>query len=136
MAKGNTDSYESLKKEYTMFTWSYPSGYAFWEVEDAINDYRQAVANAAEAVKQKDRTIAALQQENERLEKLLTENQLQLQSMIVADKSEDDSLKVLNDFKDQHGGSEDVDLSDDSLYDDGVEDKEANPKKVKIDIFQ
>lgn len=91
--------YKSLQNQYQLFNWSQPVGYDFAEVEHAITDYKTTISDIGELLEKKDSIIESLKQENSRLNNELINARIQMESVIAPSYSEEQSLEILEDFK-------------------------------------
>ena len=93
--------YKSLSKQYQLFSWSQPVGYDFKEVQEAIEKYKITISDIGELLDKKDSIIEALKEENSRLVNELANMRIQMESLIVPNYSEEESLEILEDFKEK-----------------------------------
>lgn len=93
-----SSDYNSMKKKHTLFTWSTPVGYSFKEVDSVIEEYKQAISDAAELIAKKNAMIERLKKENATLTNNLVDATQQFQELAISDRPVEDSLTILSDF--------------------------------------
>lgn len=82
-----------------MFSWTQPVGYDFSEVETAINEYKSSITDMHEILMKKEKELAAMKARCDDYIKQITEMQINYESLNVPMMSEEQSIQILDNFK-------------------------------------